>query len=161
MDIKALYHVSENPNIKEFIPLPPPNKDAGVEGNAVWAITDYELVNYFLPRDCPRVCYRTNNNEKVIAIEDGWIERINKATLFLYIFDPSKFIEVDPIAGYWISRDVVMPKSIIKMDNLLERLSEKAVTIKVLKHLHEEKDYVTKNYNHFSIIRFRNAIKGN
>ena len=155
--MKELNHVSENPNIVEFVPLPPPNKEAGVEGNAVWAITDYELPNYLLPRDCPRVCYRTNDKQKVIAIEEGWVTKINQTILYIYTFDPSSFVEIDPMAGYWISRESVKPKSIIKVDNIIERLRDRGVILKILPHLHEEKSKVIENYKHFSIIRFRNA----
>lgn len=153
----TLYHVSENPNIKEFIPMPPPNKEAGVQGDAVWAISDFELPNYLLPRDCPRVCYRDREGKKIIAIEEGWLDRINQTTLYLYELDEAHFFEIDPIAGYWISREVSVPKSVAKIENILDELTGRDLTLKVLPHLHDEKKEAVENTTHFSIIRFRNA----
>lgn len=152
-----LFHVSENPNISEFIPLPPPNKEAGVEGDAVWTISDKELENYMLPRDCPRICYRDDQGKKTIIIEKAWIEKINQTTLYLYKFDSGLFKEIDSIAGYWISRKSVKPKEVVKLNNLIETIKSKDINLKILDNLHDEKEHVIKNFKHFSVIRFRNA----
>lgn len=152
-----LFHVSENSDISEFVPLPPPNKEAGVVGNAVWAINESELPNYLLPRECPRVCYRNEKGKKVIAIEEGWIEKIKQTALYLYEFPTESFFEIDAIAGYWISRETVVPNSVTKIEKIFEELDSYYVLLKILPHLHDEKDYVLENFEHFSIIRFRNA----
>lgn len=57
-----LFHFSENPNIKEFIPqaadgMPP----------MFWEIDEEHAANYFFPRDCPRVIYSRSDN---ISLED-------------------------------------------------------------------------------------------
>lgn len=155
----TLFHISENPNLSEFIPLPAPNPDAGVEGNAVWAIHESELANYLLPRDCPRICYRDNEGKKTIAIESGWLDRIKATILYVYRFDSQGFQEIDSIAGYWISRNAVQAMEKITVDNILEKLQSLELELKVLPHLHDERNFVLQNYTHFSIIRFRNACE--
>jgi len=152
-----LFHASEDPNIEKFIPLPAPNPEAEVEGNAVWAITDYELPNYLLPRECPRVCFRNRDGEKVITIEEGWVERIKAATLYLYVFSSEKFEELDPIAGYWISRETIIPEEVVEIIDIFNELKKRDLTLKIESHLHNERERVIANYEHFSIIRFRNA----
>lgn len=152
-----LYHVSEDPNIREFIPMPALNPEAGVKGNAVWAINESELPNYLLPRDCPRVCYRDQAGAKTIAVEEGWVKALEKTNLCIYVFGPESFEELDPIAGYWISREPVVPKKIIKIDSPLLELAKRELTLKVLPDLHAERQFVLDNFEHFSIIRFRNA----
>ena len=152
-----LYHVSEDPNIREFLPMPAPNPEAGVTGNAVWAISEKELPNYLLPRECPRVCYRDQAGAKTIAVEEGWVGALEKTNLCIYVFGSESFEEHDPIAGYWISREPVVPKKIIKIDSPLLELTKRELTLKILPHLHDEKDFAVNNFEHFSIIRFRNA----
>ncbi len=153
-----LFHVSESSKIEEFVPLPPPNKAAVIECNGVWAISKFELANYLLPRDCPRVCYRETDGRKIISVEEKWMDTLKDSILYLYKFDPSSFLEVDPVAGYWISKKSVKPMSINKIDDINRILSENNVTLRVFPNLHEEKNRVVKSYKRFSVIRFRNAI---
>ena len=107
--------MSDKPGLKTFTPLPASNPDAGVEGLAVWAIDESHLVNYLLPRDCPRVTFapgKTTTNEdmqeffknaprakRVIIVEEAWLERIKNCTLFVYRFRPENFEPVDLGAG--------------------------------------------------------------
>ena len=53
-----LFHVSEEAGIVRFEPRPAPSPDAGVEGDAVWAVAQSHLVNFLTPRDCPRITFR-------------------------------------------------------------------------------------------------------
>lgn len=153
-----LFHVSENPHIKEFVPRPSLNANSNLVGEAVWAITDKKLANYMLPRDCPRICYK-DEESYVIAIEKGWLPTIKSTTLYLYEFDDIDFEEFDTTAGYYISRKTVKPKLVTPLEGLLEKVAEKGVNVKVLDHLHDEKKKVLENHTDFSIIRFRNAIE--
>lgn len=50
-----LFHVSEDSGIEVFEPRPAalfPNL-----GPVVWAVAESHLVNYLLPRECPRVTF--------------------------------------------------------------------------------------------------------
>jgi hypothetical protein len=50
---KKLFHVSEQADIKEFIPRFSPHTNQPV----VWAIAENKLANYLLSRNCSRVAY--------------------------------------------------------------------------------------------------------
>ena len=93
----ALYHFSEDPTITRFVPRPPLARPE-VEP-LVWAIDDWHAPVYFLPRDCPRVCFwplptttaedyarffATVSGRMVIAIESGWLERLRTTRLYRY-----------------------------------------------------------------------------
>ena len=169
-----MYHVSENPQIKVFEPLPAPNPEAGVEGKAVWAIDEFHLVNYLLPRDCPRITYGVSastsaedlkrffregqKERRVIIVEDAWLERIKNTTLHLYQFDPSNFQMIDEGAGYYISRQTVIPVSCEPVSNLIDEILKRRAIFETLPNLWEKIDEVAKSTLEFSIIRKRNAL---
>ena len=50
-----LYHFSEDPTIERFVPRAPLARPE-VEP-LVWAIDEWHQPIYFVPRDCPRVCF--------------------------------------------------------------------------------------------------------
>lgn len=152
-----LFHVSEDPTIKEFSPLPPPNPEAGVDFNAVWAINEEKLPNYLLPRDCPRICFIDNNKQHQIIVETGWLRKIKDTVLYLYQFDGEGFELHDPIAGYYLSRRTAYPQIIRKITDPLIELEKRNIKFSSLDNLHKKKDEVVSSYKEFSIIRFRNA----
>lgn len=126
-----LFHVSENPNIEFFEPRPVPSPDAGTQGLAVWAVDDEHLVNYLLPRDCPRVTF-AGALQRVVAVESEWKERIEKCQLYLYEFPIEKFEQIDAGAGYYITRETIIPKSILPIKNLLKELDDRKVEVRFL-----------------------------
>jgi hypothetical protein len=166
-----LYHISEDPNIKEFFPqiykayeeLPP----------VVWAMDEEHIINYLFPRDCPRIIYRYSRevieedkmkffsntvSDVIITIENRWYNKLKNATLYKYIFDPKGFRLNDSIAGYYISEEKIIPKSIEKMENLLEKLMEYNIELRFTPNLYLLRDSLIKStINNYSIIRFKNA----
>ena len=64
--MRALYHVSEEPDIQEFVPRR--SEEAG--DVVVWAIDEAHLRNYLVPRDCPRVTYATGVPSRVSVVGD-------------------------------------------------------------------------------------------
>src|SRR5258707_14709216 len=110
-----LFHVSEEAGIGRFEPRPPPSPDAGVEGDAVWAVAQSHLVNYLTPRDCPRITFRAGPETtaadsarflagagRVVAFEADWLTRMQSCTLHLYEMPSRTFEEPLPDPGYWI-----------------------------------------------------------
>lgn len=156
IDKPRLFHVSEDPNIKIFEPRPPPNAEAGVVGDAVWAIDEIHLCNYLLPRDCPRVTF-AGATCRVVAVEQKWVPTIEACKLYLYEFPKESFELLDAGAGYYISRKTVAPKSVTKLDNLLTELERRNVEVRVLENLWPLRDEIAASSFEFSIIRFRNA----
>ncbi len=170
--MKKLYHASHDGSIERFEPRPSPSPDAGVTENAVWAIDDEHLVNYLLPRDCPRVTYYPlpgskaedaerligpSGSKHVVAIETGWLERAMRESLWLYEFDPGAFIEVDAGAGYHISRQAQIPVSKKKIEDPLLELTSRGAELRVLPSLWPLRDAVLEASLQFSFIRMRNA----
>jgi hypothetical protein len=166
-----VYHISEDPNIKEFIPrkseiykeLPP----------VVWAIDKEHLINYYFPRDCPRIIYTFSPNvteedkikffsntisEKIITVENRWYEAINKTILYKYIFCEEKFRLIDNIAGYYVSEEKNKAKSVEKIEDALKLLIEQNIELRFTQNIFPLKEALIKSsINNYSIIRFRNA----
>lgn len=170
--VNRLYHISDKGGIKQFDPRPAPSKSARQEGSMVWAI-DYEhLHNYLLPRDCPRVTFFATENsdprdverlmgnvptKHVIAVEACWMPEIQKQCLYQYEFNPQGFTCVDEIAGYWISREPVVPIAETKIDNILAVLQRHDVELRVLQSLWELREAVINSTLGYSIIRMNKA----
>lgn len=166
-----LYHFSEDANIEIFKPrmsatkpeLPP----------MVWAINKERMINYFFPRDCPRIIYSKNSDVSVedhalffshtkantiITVENAWLERIQKTRIYKYIFDPKDFELIDETAGYYISHRAIKPVGIEAVDHLLGHLLSRGAELRFTPSLHVLKDALLKStINDYSIIRFRNA----
>ena len=167
-----LYHVSDKPGIKRFDPRPAPSKSAKQEGLMVWAI-DYEhLHNYLLPRDCPRVTFyaaedsdpkdveklmRGTCAKHVVAVEAGWLPEIQKHCIYRYEFDPKGFTCVDKVAGYYISREPVVPVAETKIDDVLSALLEHDVELRVMPSLWKLREAVIHSTLGYSIIRMHKA----
>jgi Family of unknown function (DUF6886) len=117
-DSVMLFHVSEQGGIGRF----EPRASDGFAEPIVWAIDAERLRNYLVPRDCPRVtCYaggRTTDADverflgsraAVIAIEEGWLERLRSCRLYCYHMPQDTFECADESAGYFVSRAAVVP----------------------------------------------------
>ena len=169
-----LFHFSENPNIAEFIPRPPLARPE-VEP-LIWAMDEERSPIYFLPRECPRVCFwvtpETNKADRelyectvsgrmVIAIEFGWLDRVREATLYRYEFSPEGF---EPLTksqtesyGAYVSRSAVMPLRVEPMGDLLNCLRDSGVELRLCPDLHSLATTVAASTLHFSLIRLRNC----
>jgi hypothetical protein len=165
-----LFHVSETAGIARFEPRPPPSPDAGVTGDAVWAVAQSHLVNFLLPRDCPRICFRagpdTGDADRarflgeasiVIAVEAEWVPRIAAATVIVYEMPAEPFEEALPEAGYWISRRAVAPLAEREQANLLDALDRAGAEVRRIADFWPLADAVAASSLQFSIIRSRNA----
>jgi hypothetical protein len=162
-----LFHVSEEPGIEQFLPRP-----SGDEGEAlVWAIDGERLRNYLVPRDCPRVTYyagpRTREQDiaaylgssaAVVAIEQGWLERLRSCRLYCYHLPPDTFERVDDCAGYTVSRVPVIPFRVDMIDDAIGELRRRDVELRILPNLWALHDAVVASTLQFSMIRMRNAL---
>ncbi len=166
----SLFHVSDNPSITNFEPRLVTNPNLGLEGTAVFAITEQLLPNYLLPRDCPRVTFYARPESKredverllggsrhVVAIESGWLERVMNGRIHIYTLPTDTFTVWDEGAGYFISRQPVMPLSMRTVDNMLLELTKHDVEIRILPDLRPLRSEVINASLQFSIIRWRNV----
>jgi len=165
-----LFHVSEDLDIGRFEPRPAPSPDAGVTGEAVWAIAESHLPNYLLPRDCPRICFRCGPGttahdrdrfmvgaRRVVAFEAAWLDRVRACTLAIYELPAETFEEALHEAGYWISREAVTPVGRELVDDVLSALAATETEVRVLHGFWRLRDAVVASSLQFSIIRTRNA----
>lgn len=164
-----LFHISETPDIKEFIPRPSPRKEVK---NLVWAITEDKLPHYLLPRDCPRVTFFPKEDSKptdidrligytdakaVIAIEKKWIPIIQNTVIYKYEFNPKDFISEDESAGYYVTDKPQKPISVTTIDNIINELLKYDIELRIMPSLWKIREEVIKSTLDFSIIRMQNA----
>ena len=162
-----LFHVSEEPGIERFKPRPSHSTDEPV----VWAIDVDHLRNYLLPRECPRVTYYAGPettaadverflgaSPAVIAVENAWLERLRSCRLYCYHLPPQTFTCNDECAGYFVSRQAVVPTQVEVVDDLLVALLERGVELRFLSNLWPLRDAVVSSTLQFSLIRMRNAL---
>jgi hypothetical protein len=171
--IDALFHISDTPGIARFDPRPSPSASSGQQGLMVWAIDRQHLHNYLLPRDCPRVTFYalpesapadverlmgTSSATYVVAIEARWLPEVIRHRLYCYELPPDTFTVADVGAGYYISREPIIPRSERPIDDLLGELLSHDVELRVMPSLWKLRDAVVTSTLQFSIIRMRNAL---
>jgi hypothetical protein len=162
-----LFHVSEERGIERFEPRPSEIAREPV----VWAIDAARLRNYLLPRDCPRVTYyagrHTTDADRerflgtaaaVIAIEEGWFERLRLGRLYCYLMPAQTFECLDECAGYHVSRVSVVPVHIEVIDDPVSELVRRGVDLRRVSNLWPLRDVVVASSLQFSMIRMRNAL---
>lgn len=170
--MSVLHHVSDTPGIALFEPRIPDRAACGQTEPVVWAVDADHLPNYLLPRDCPRVtfCARDDSRpedidklmcgttaSRVIAVECCWVHRIIEHRLVRYEFDPNGFELADEIAGYYVSREPVVPVVEIPIGDILAELLSHDVELRVMPSLWKLRDEVINSSLGFSLIRMRNA----
>lgn len=161
-----LFHLSEEGSIARFEPrlvetFPEP---------VVWAIDRDHVRNYMLPRDCPRVTYygiATTSEEDiaqylgasraVVAIESEWLSRVQSCRLYCYTMPPTTFECIDAGAGYFVSREHVVPDSVELIGEAIKALGENSAELRVVHDLWPLHDAIAVSSLQFSMIRMRNA----
>ncbi len=169
----VVFHISDQPGIERFEPRPAPHPSSGQTGTMVWAVGQRLLHNYLLPRDCPRVTFYArpdstpadverlmsySSARHIVAIESGWLSEVIRQRLYLYEFSAEGFRLVDAGADYYISREVVVPRSVRTIDDILKELLERNVELRIMPSLWKLRDAVIASTLQFSIIRMRNAL---
>jgi len=162
----VLFHVSEERGIERF----EPRMSEGASEPVVWAIDTDRLRNYLLPRECPRVTYYAGRDTNaadvdrflgsstaVIAIEQGWFERVRSCRLYCYHMPTDTFGCLDECAGYFVSRLPVVPASVEVIDDPISELVKRGVDLRIVPNLWPLRDAVVASSLQFSIIRMRNA----
>ena len=164
-----LYHFSEDPTIERFVPRPP-LAHPEVEP-LVWAIDAWHAPMYYVPRDCPRVCFwplpTTTVEDRVrffdyvsarmvVAIEWAWFERVCKTQLYRYELPDESFESLHD-AGMYVSRQTVAPLKVESLGDLVEQMWAAHVELRLCSSLVPLAEAVIRSSLHFSLIRMRNA----
>lgn len=166
-----LFHFSEDDSINIFVPKEKQNRPDFPA--VVWALDEEHEYTYYFPRECPRIVCRKDeattdqhlqlffNNSianTIVTVESDWYTRISKQIIFRYRFDEEGFELFDKTAGYYISRQVVKPKSVEKYENLLERLLQKGIELRITSNLYPLKEAIlASDFTGYGIHRFNNA----
>lgn len=163
-----LFHISEEPGIKIFHPRPSPQYYESIKGDVVFAISDNLLHNYLLPRNCPRVTYYKaahtseedidkffgeSTKDYIINVEEAWKERIQKATLYKYEFEPDNFTLLDETAGYYVSYKSVAPLNVTEIKDVIAEIGKRNAELRFLSELKSIASEVVNSSFKFSIIR--------
>ncbi len=163
-----LFHISEEPDIKIFHPRPSPQLYASIKSDVVFAISDNLLHNYLLPRNCPRVTYykAANTSEEdlntffgestkdyIINVEEAWKERIQKATLYKYEFEPDNFTLLDETAGYYVSTKSEAPINVTEITDVIAEIGKRYAELRFLPQIKSLAKEVAVSGLKFSIIR--------
>lgn len=165
-----LFHFSEDPTIKSFVPRL--HTSYPTLAPAVWTIDEEHAPMYYLPRECPRIAYyprqdssrediagysKQTRTKMVIAVESSWYPVLRATVLYRYTFEPEPFTCWDKGAGYYIAHSTVAPVDVQPMGDLVERLMESEVELRLAPSLTPLRDYLVSTSLHFSMIRMRNA----
>ncbi|ARU59939.1 hypothetical protein CBW65_01845 [Tumebacillus avium] len=167
-----MYHFSEDPSIRHFEPrLHPSHPDKPA---MVWAIDEQRAPIYFFPRDCPRVTFWAKhdtteadrerflahtNARMVIAVESRWLPQLQNTQLYVYHLPDETFTCIDEGAGYFTSLEGVTPLRVEPVGDLMARLGEANVELRLTPSLYPLHDALLDTTLHFSMIRMRNATR--
>ncbi|WP_042724654.1 DUF6886 family protein [Chthoniobacter flavus] len=166
-----LFHVSDQGDIAHFAPRIPPSMDARIAHPVVWAVDGEHLANYLVPRNCPRVCFRANedttNEDRqrflradaapVVAIEESWFRMAEATPLWIYEFAPQPFASADRNAGYFVASVSVTPLACRRIECPLAELAARGAELRGVRDLRTLAADVTRSTLAFSCIRMRNA----
>jgi hypothetical protein len=166
----ALWHFSEDASIEVFEPHVAKTSDR--EEPLIWAIDDWHAPMYFVPRDCPRVCFwagettTPGDRERwlggltprfVMAIESDWLERLRSVALFRYRMPESGFVLDDVSAGHYVARTGVRPLAIDPVGDLLTALINAQVELRISSRLGPLWTRIARSTLEHSGTRLRNA----
>lgn len=162
-----LYHFSDEPNIKVFTPR--------VVGNSpplVWAIDEEHCVNYYFPRQCPRIIYGKSENStlediaeffegtsagKIITIPDYMEDELNEAVIYKYTFIEEGFELRDEIAGYHTCPYNVIPINVEPLTSLPELIRSAGAELRFTGDLLSLRERILNStIDNFSMIRLKN-----
>jgi hypothetical protein len=163
-----LYHFSEENNIAVFEPRP----SRLDEPPLVWAIDQEHAPLYYFPRDCPRAAFGPGKQttaedaapfravtraHRIIAVENRWLQRILDTQLYVYHFATESFCMQDANAGYYVSRESVVPLQVEPVGGLIRKLTEANIELRFTPSLTPIREMVLNRTYDFSLIRMAHA----
>lgn len=168
----ALYHFSEEPDIQVF--RPHVAKTAANQNEAwVWAIDEWHSPMYYVPRECPRVCFWAGptttlaDRERwlthldprfVMVIEARWLERIRSARVYRYTMPERSFSPAAHDGGHYVSREIVEPIQVEPVGDVLSAIVNAGVELRITPRLGPMwKQIWTSSTLAYSGTRLRNA----
>jgi hypothetical protein len=137
----------------------------------VWAIDEGRLRNFLVPRDCPRVTYYAGlettpadverflgASPAVVAVGSAWWERLRTCRLYCYHLPAETFACIDEWAGYFVSRDLVVPSHVEVVTDPVAELLRRGAELRLVPDLLALRHAVVASTLRYSIIRMKNAL---
>jgi hypothetical protein len=165
----ALYHFSENPDIRRFTPKAPNHHPDAKP--MVWAIDEWHSPLYLFPSDCPRVCFwpltttSTSDLDRywldpslrmIIAIEARWLPALVEAQIYRYELPDESFIDCHD-HGVFVSEGDVTPVGVEPLRPLIQELAESEVELRLCPSLAAIANQMMTTTLHWSLIRMKFA----
>lgn len=164
-----LFHFSEDPAIREFVPRTPLHRPE-VEP-LVWTVDEARAWTYLFPRECPRILlwptpqttpadldrwFAGRPDARIACIEWAWLERMRITQLYRYELDPARFRPLEDDPWMLVSREVEVPLAVEPVGELIGALGRQGVELRLMPSL-TPLFGAWDNSFHFSGIRLRNA----
>jgi hypothetical protein len=162
-------HFSEDPGLTTFVPHVAVT--ARQPEPYVWAVDAEQAPAYWFPRDCPRVLAwpgpetaatdrRLLCDERVHAIEYGWLPALRSVRLYAYRFDAEPFGPFGtPYPHAMVATTTVTPLGPAEpVGDLLAAHQAAGIQLRLVRNLWTFMDEVVGSTLRFSGIRLRNAI---
>lgn len=165
-----LFHFSEDPAIREFVPRTP-SRRPGVEP-LVWTVDEARAWTYLFPRECPRILlwptpqttpadldrwFGGDLEGRVACIEWAWFDRMRSTPLYRYEMDPAAFRPLQDDPWMHVSREVEIPLAVEPVGELIGALGRQCVELRLMPSL-TPLFGAWDNSFHFSGIRLRSAV---
>ncbi|WP_068774294.1 DUF6886 family protein [Paenibacillus sp. FJAT-26967] len=166
-----LFHFSSEPDIKVFVPRVKANRTDMPP--VVWAIDQEHAFTFYFPRNCPRIVYTRSGGinredearffglscaDKIITVETQWYKAIKESTIYRYTLPSASFQLFDKTAGYYISEQTVTPVVMKPMRDLIGKLADLNIEIRLTPNLHPLKEAILNStLDDFGIHRFHLA----
>lgn len=127
----TVFHYSDDGNISRFAPHVPQTNPS--HPPAVWAMDEAHSPLYWFPQRCPRISVWANDEaqqatmtetfgtdaSRICAAESRWLDGVRHGQVYRYTFDAAQFAPWPEAHGQYISEEVVHPRSVEALDDLL------------------------------------------
>ena len=164
-----LWHVSEDDSIQRFEPRSRAAHDS-IEP-LVWAIDAAHVPAYWFPRECPRGTYWTvagtseedvdrlllgDRMLRVHLVQADFLGAVRSARVVAYRLPSDTFEPYGRAAGYWVSREPVVPLDVVEVGDLLDKHADAGIELRIVPRLWPVWQQVIDSTVEFSGIRLRN-----
>ncbi len=165
----SVYHYSDDGGIARFAPQVSHTNPS--HPPAVWAVDEARSPLYWFPRNCPRISVWANDEaqqatltatfgteaSRICAAESRWLDGVRRARVYRYAFDGGKFAPWVEADGQYISDEVVYPRAVDVLDDLLALHAEAEVELRFTPRLGTLMDRMLASGLPFSFVRIRDA----
>jgi hypothetical protein len=165
----VVFHYTEDGTISRFVPHVPQTNPS--HPPAVWAMDAEHSPLYWFPRDCPRISVWANDEAqravlrdtfetdatRICACESHWVDGMRRTRVYRYAFDGDQFAPWTGAEGQYISGEVVIPRSVDVLDDLIGLHAAAEVELRFTPKLGSLMDRMLGSGLPFSFVRIRDA----